>query len=219
MNGTNVLACLLADACKGERGGHDWTDSISTETYLEETRYCETGYRGPYCAVCANGYRRISGYECLDCQSKWGVVAHVVLWLVVALTPVLLVSLMLYLFGGTTSFKQARSIIFISLFVTLLFPFYVLGASLSINRCYRPLDITVASHFLREQAEDFILQTTFCLLLHTRRVSPTGCLFSFTKYHDLIIALPSPPPLYIALYMDVYLNAYPKHASLCQLIV
>ena len=118
VNRTIVQSCLLAAACKGGRGivSHS---SISTEHYLEDDRYCETGYVGPYCAICAKDFRRLSGYKCLDCQSDWGEAAHAVLWMATALAPVLLVSLIMYLVGGTNSFKQASNSFYVSPFCSV----------------------------------------------------------------------------------------------------
>ena len=113
MNRTIVQSCLLTEACKGGRG-ITLLSSISTEHYLEDDRYCETGYVGPYCAVCAKDFRRLSGNECLDCQSDWGTAARAVLWVAVALAPVLLISLTMYLFGGTRSFMQVSNPYYIS---------------------------------------------------------------------------------------------------------
>ena len=113
VNRTIVQSCLLTEACKGGRGITSLS-SILTENYLEDDRYCETGYVGPYCAVCAKDFRRSSGNECLDCQSDWGTAARAVLWVAVALAPVLLIGLTMYLFGGTRSFMQVSNPYYIS---------------------------------------------------------------------------------------------------------
>lgn len=107
VNRTIVQPCLLTEACKGGAGNLSLSNFISSVKYSEDTRYCRTGYMGPYCAVCRRGFRQVSGYKCIDCQNDWGTAARVVFWFAIALTPVLVVSLVLFLFGGTTSFKQA----------------------------------------------------------------------------------------------------------------
>ena len=108
MNRTNVLSCPLAEACEGGRGIVSFSNAVSIATYSEDDRYCKTGYVGPYCAVCAEGFRRLSGYECLECGSARSGAALSALWIAVALTPALVVGLFMYLFGGTSSFSQVN---------------------------------------------------------------------------------------------------------------
>ena len=156
MNGTNVEPCLLADACKGGRG-IVLSESTLTENKSEGDRYCEAGYEGPYCAVCAKNFRPLSGYECLDCQSEWGVAAHAAFGIGMALMPVILVCLILFLLGGTTPFKQASGISFLC-FVFLVFAgsvvrtmFYWVGDAfhfcLSISYLLHHAVCNVVSHF------------------------------------------------------------------------
>ena len=108
MNRTNLLSCPLAEACEGGRGIVSSSNAVSIATYREGDRYCKTGYVGPYCAVCAEGFRRLSGYKCLECGSFRSGAALSTLWIPAALMPVLVVGLFMYLFGGTSSFSQVN---------------------------------------------------------------------------------------------------------------
>ncbi|CAM9790810.1 unnamed protein product [Scytosiphon promiscuus] len=52
----SILACFNADACSGGPTG--------AETF------CAPGYKGPYCAVCENGYAPSLSYTCTRCSSS-----------------------------------------------------------------------------------------------------------------------------------------------------
>eukprot|EP00903_Cladosiphon_okamuranus_P017291 g15933.t1 len=52
----NVRACYNADACVGGQTGAEG--------------YCSPGYKGPYCAVCENGYSSSPAYTCTRCSSS-----------------------------------------------------------------------------------------------------------------------------------------------------
>lgn len=54
----DILKCSVESAC---RGGSQIENSDS---------YCETGNMGPYCAVCAHGYRKGVGDRCIECGEK-----------------------------------------------------------------------------------------------------------------------------------------------------
>eukprot|EP00752_Nemacystus_decipiens_P008479 g7576.t1 len=49
----NVFECYNADACLGGLTG--------------EAAFCREGYRGPYCAVCGDGYTAQLGFTCSEC--------------------------------------------------------------------------------------------------------------------------------------------------------
>lgn len=54
----DILKCNIESVCKG---GSHIEDSDS---------YCETGNKGPYCAVCVNGYEKNVNEKCIQCDKK-----------------------------------------------------------------------------------------------------------------------------------------------------
>lgn len=71
-----------------------------------DTRYCSEGYRGVYCSLCAEDYRKISGNHCMSCGGAWGLGATMLLWAAVALLPLLLLMIFVFLLGGLTAVWQ-----------------------------------------------------------------------------------------------------------------
>lgn len=108
---TCVRPCLLYDACTGGRGTDQlftpFSSAASTLADYDETRYCTEGYRGPYCAVCQEGYRRVSGYRCLSCDGGWGLAARVMLWVLIAVFPFIVVGVIVFLIDGSEAVLQA----------------------------------------------------------------------------------------------------------------
>ncbi|CAN0176193.1 unnamed protein product, partial [Scytosiphon promiscuus] len=124
---TFVRECLNPSACVGGRG-MDTSSSLSSSgssagatsagtvttafaaassVDYDETRYCVEGHKGAYCAVCADGYRRLSaGQLCVSCEGGWSGSARAALWLLVVATPLALVALVVFLVGGPSAALQ-----------------------------------------------------------------------------------------------------------------
>eukprot|EP00752_Nemacystus_decipiens_P008150 g7289.t1 len=83
-----IHPCLYSEACGGG------TKVSSSDDY------CREGYRGPYCAVCKEGYGTVANnvcHSCTDAKSRWLIFAGFLFILVMGLLVVLLV---VFLAGG-----------------------------------------------------------------------------------------------------------------------
>lgn len=74
-----------------------------------DSRYCSEGYRGVYCSVCVEGYRKLSSEECSKCQEALGLNTDVLFLIVFSvLTLVALVLVVLFLIGGPQAICKVR---------------------------------------------------------------------------------------------------------------
>lgn len=75
---TNVLMCFNEDACQGGISGDE--------------DYCKTGYEGPYCSICSNGFSKSIGFECNKCSDSDN---NVLIIIVFSILIIILVSIVL----------------------------------------------------------------------------------------------------------------------------
>ncbi|KAG5182860.1 hypothetical protein JKP88DRAFT_272830 [Tribonema minus] len=90
---TDIRTCWNTAACKGGDGGFSW-DTADV--------YCNDGYMGPYCAVCAPGYARLPGYRCVECSHS-AVAATITILAAIVLVALALLWL---LFSKTTEVED-----------------------------------------------------------------------------------------------------------------
>ncbi|KAG5185731.1 hypothetical protein JKP88DRAFT_311568 [Tribonema minus] len=87
-----IRACPNRQACVGGTGATSigvWTQEAGVWSLgWSSDAYCAAGYRGPYCAVCADGYAAVTGYKCVECTA--GIVGAVVVGMVVLFAVVAL---------------------------------------------------------------------------------------------------------------------------------
>eukprot|EP00752_Nemacystus_decipiens_P007772 g6941.t1 len=98
-----IHECFIKDACKG---GSDVVDVVE---------YCNDGYAGPQCAVCASGYAGGVGSACHECTDSFKAGAYFVAFFVLILAVVVAALQSVYLVGGkgavsTTKAKIVRSV-------------------------------------------------------------------------------------------------------------
>ncbi|KAG5179621.1 hypothetical protein JKP88DRAFT_326159 [Tribonema minus] len=80
-----VRKCWNKGACAGAPSAAAAVDVTSTDAY------CAPGYRGPYCAVCADGYTNFFRYTCKECSSGAAIALTVIA--VVVVVGVVLIAL------------------------------------------------------------------------------------------------------------------------------
>jgi len=90
-NSVDILACPIPNSCKGDNGS---LASLQNRKVFGEA-YCETGYTGPLCGVCASGaYFEPVAYACVACEdagvrtlfSSPAIIITIVVFLVILLS-------------------------------------------------------------------------------------------------------------------------------------
>lgn len=83
-------------------------------TFIESSDdYCADGYKGPYCSVCQNGFRKSLGNTCFECNRSLSIVIMILGILFLVFLGIIFAMTVIYLLNGKdrTSTKSLRRIV------------------------------------------------------------------------------------------------------------
>jgi len=94
VSSATILACPLGSInCAGGTGYNPNLTSISEELF-DSNYYCQENYKGPYCAVCEDGYFKSVSDKCIQCSSSLKIVGYIG----IVLTSIIVLAAVWYLF-------------------------------------------------------------------------------------------------------------------------
>ena len=108
-NSVDILMCPIPNSCKGDNGS---LASLQNREVFGEA-YCETGYTGPLCGVCASGaYFDPAAYACVACEDDGirGLFSSPTIIITIAVFLIMFLSKLCYWMAHRNNYVKQRSL-------------------------------------------------------------------------------------------------------------